>query len=197
MPNKMLFFLLPFLRIGFKGFLFLLLVFFARTSHGQELDSSLHSTYLYQQIKSYCKEHASTKPALILFASTHSCSKCYHILEKEFRRLGIDKNCQIILVIRIVPNPKIRREFIKKYPLFELADTLFFEDSPIDQLMETAPLTGVFGRLKIGYSPAILCFFDEEETYWSNGDIFDPKLKLKPAFKRMLHACKKGKRGSD
>ncbi len=93
----------------------------------------------------------------------------------------------------MVPNPKIRREFIKKYPLFELADTVFYEDSPIDQLMETAPLTGVFGQLKIGYSPAILCFFDEEETYWSNEDIFDPKLKLKPAFKRMLHACKKGK----
>jgi len=183
----MLFFLLPFLRIGFKGI-----------STGQDLDSMIsHSADLYQQIKSYHEVHGTAKPTLILFASTHSCSKCYHILEKEFRRLGIDKNCQIILVIRIVPNPKIRREFIKKYPLFELADTLFFEDSPIDQLMETAPLTGVFGRLKIGYSPAILCFFDEEETYWSNGDIFDPKLKLKPAFKRMLHACKKGKRGSD
>lgn len=180
MKKVMPYFLLRSLRTIFKLAIFAFLASITQFAYSQSFKGSEINVL------------KSKRPSLVLFSSNNTCNGCYEELGKIINAISESRaDFSFIVYIGYIEDPKLRREFVKRYSIFKYADTIIFEN--FESLTGELPAGGLFANFEIYHTPAILLLSQNETSFMGYQEIFGSKNSFNKARKRIKSFMKKAR----
>jgi len=125
----------------------------------------------------------SKKAVIYILASENTCSRCYETLENYLNLQKNKYNFKIIVIARMPDCIFCKREFMKKYHLFKLADKFYFDNAKHNNTFYTDKYEdGLWGRFYLKQTPASIFYFDNKIEVFTFEEMFDD-LALSEKFK--------------